>query len=67
MTELTLTEFSRKIERDPNSVYRLSAFLKLPAPISHAGTGSGRGQKKYYRESDLTEWYQKAREIKSAK
>jgi len=67
MTELTLTEFSRKISRDPGGVYRMSAFLKLPAPISHAGTGSGRGQKKYYRETDLAEWYQKAREIKSAK
>jgi len=67
MSELTLTEFSRKIERYPGGVYRMSAFLKLPAPISHAGTGSGRGQKKYYREADLVEWYQKARELKSAK
>jgi hypothetical protein len=67
MSELTLTEFSRKISRDPGFVYKMSAFLKLPAPISHAGPGSGRGQKKYYRESDLAEWYQKAREIKSAK
>ena len=67
MSELTLAEFIRKISRDPGGVYRMSAFLPLPAPIKFAGTGSGRGQKKYYLESDLTEWYQKAREIKSAK
>jgi len=65
MSELTLTEFSRNIGRSTTSVHRLKLFLPLPETVTIVC--SGWGKKKYYRESDLVEWYQKAREIKSAK
>lgn len=60
---LTLTQFSRKADFDVRRVYDLAKLLPLPPIIDPAPPKAG--AKKFYNESDLQSWYEKATAIKN--